>query len=468
MIGSALRIEESLRRLSSLRDEISEWSQHRRRRDPRGQFSTQLSSLETTLVSALERLELIAAELAPESVAATYEVCRDFDNQLLTVRRLWRWFADKFDQRDNPRYERVLSAADEVVWSVYAGVMRAAHGGRVPASAPLPYLDELSAPEAVPRDELPPELRPGGYDEALRLMLARLPIPVVGLPADIRDEPWELALLGHEVGHHLQYDLLPDRALVDAVGKVVAAAAGDETSGAEWRWWSRELFADLVGLVTVGSASLVVLLPLELGTERHMLDRERDRYPAPAVRLAVIGAMAGELGLAIGDELDTSMGTVGPVWSSRVGDLGQAARAAVSADLARVPKVATALVTHQVTGRRTMAQLSAFSARDFIPGGAVSARARQLAAGQGVAEQGLPVVRNLVSAGVVAWQRVSAMPDTQKQTEALRALGSTLIDRIVGSAEVGTRGTSGAAGVNVVEASVGTDLARLLAQGFAR
>jgi hypothetical protein len=459
--AATVRVEESQRRLMWLRDEISEWTECRRQRDPREQFATQLSSLQATLVGALGRLSTLAEGFAPTSMPQAYELCRDFDDQLLVVRRLWRWFADKFDQRDNPRWTKTLAAADEVAWSIYAGIMRAAHGGRVPTPAPLPYLDGLAAPEAVPRDQPPPDLRPGGYDEAMQLLLARLPVPVVGLPVSAREAPWELALLGHEVGHHLQYDLMPHRQLVESVGETVATAAGGGPTGDEWRWWSRELFADLVGLVTLGPSSLAVLLPLELGTERYMLDRERDRYPAPAVRVALILAMAAELGLAVGDDL---LGTDPEAWVlPRADDPYAMAGTPVRADLDRVPGVATALVTYQLAGRGPLKRLSAFSAGDFRPEGAVGMRARQLAAGQGAVERGLPVVRSLVSAGVVAWRRVSGRPDLMKRAERLQSLGETLVDRIVAGAEEGTR-----AARDIFEVSVEADLAEVLTRELSR
>ena len=459
-----------MRRLNAQRDEVCEWSQHWHERDLRGQFRTQLDSLGSTLVGALERLSLDAAKLAPRSDAVAHEICRDFDRELLTVRRLWRWFADKFDQRENRRHERILSAADEVVWSVYAGVMRAANGGRVPSPAPLAYLDDLSTPEAVPRDDPPPDLRADSYDEGLQLMLSRLPIPVVGLPTGTRDEPWALALLGHEVGHHLQYDLRPDRALVESVGVAVASAAGGGASEDNWRSWSREIFADLVGLVTLGPASLVVLLPLELGTETYMLDRERGRYPAPAVRLALIRAMACELKLAFNDQVDLAVGDPVDVPAETPeapapGGYRASIRAAVDADLALVPGIARTLIGCPVAGQRTLAQLSVFSARDFAPGGPVSVCARQLRTGQGVIQPGLPRIRALVSAGVMAWQQVSASGDPGQRTEALRVLGDTLTGRIIASAEQDVR-AAGEPGGGAV--AVDAELARILARRFTR
>ena len=82
MVAPALRIEESVRGLDAQRDEVCEWTSHWRERDQRKQFYTQLTSLESTLTGALERLKIDAGKLAPRSVAEAHEVCRDFDREL--------------------------------------------------------------------------------------------------------------------------------------------------------------------------------------------------------------------------------------------------------------------------------------------------------------------------------------------------------------------------------------------------
>lgn len=450
MLTPALRVEASLHRLGCLRAEIFDWTQRRQKLDKRKQFVTQLASLQATLDSALERLAAKASGFAPRSAAEAYDLCREFDNRLLIVRRLWRWFADKFDQRDVTQLAKTLSAADEVVWSIHAGIMRAVHDGEVPAPAPLPYLDEVGAPEAIPRDTPPHDLRLTDYDEALALILARLPIPVIGLGADIREAPWELALLGHEVGHHLQYDLLPDQQLVESVGRAVATAAGGGEAGAQWRWWSRELFADLSGLITIGPSSLTALLPLEYGAERHMFDRERGRYPAPVVRLAVIAAMAGKLGL---DVADAMRGTD----AVRLG-----ASALIRADLDQAQDVAAALVDCRVIGDDTLATLSGFSAREFAPEGAIWGRAEQLMRNDGVVETGIRATRRLASAGVVAWQQLITIADRTERDRRLAMLSAALVDSIIDSAEETTR----AVDTNISEVSVGAEVAGILTRGL--
>lgn len=459
MVAPALRVEASLHRLGCLRAEIFDWTQRRRKLDKRKQYVTQLASLQATLDTALARLCAKASGFAPGSMAESYDLCREFDERLLIVRRLWRWFADKFDQRDVVQLAKTLSAADEVVWSIHAGIMRAVHDGEVPAPAPLPYLDGVGAPEAIPRESPPQDLRLTDYDEALQLILSRLPIPVIALGADTADAPWELALLGHEVGHHLQYDLLPDWQLVDSVGQAVAAAVGGGERGKEWRWWSRELFADLSGLITMGPSSLTALLPLEYGAERHMVNRDRGRYPAPVVRLRAIAAMARELGLDVTDALSGTGLNSEPGLDDAVPPM---ASASICADLDEVPKVAAALVDCKISGDDTLATVSGFSPRVFAPQGAVWSLAEQLMRNDRIVDPGIRVARDLASAGVVAWQQLVTIADRTDRDRRLATLGAVLVDSIIDSAEEATRAVE----THISEVSVGAGIADILTRGL--
>jgi hypothetical protein len=252
------------------------------------------------------------------------------------------------------------------------------------------------------------------------------------------------------VGHHLQYDLLPDRQLVESVGEAVATAVGGGEAGAQWRWWSRELFADMSGLITIGPSSLTALLPLEYGAERHMFDRNRGRYPAPLVRLEVIAAMAGKLGL---DVADAMRGT---------GEVRSGASALIRADLDQAPDVAAALVDCRVIGNDTLATLSGFSAREFAPEGAIWGRAEQLMRNDGVVETGIRAARRLASAGVVAWQQLIAIADGTERDRRLAMLSAALVDSIIDSAEETTR----AVDTNISEVSVGAEVAGILTRGL--
>jgi len=430
-----LRIEQTAAGIDRLRRELCDWARHRLARDVAGQYRTQLTSVRDTFSAALRRIGVVCDQVA---VGEAFERCRAVDRQVALVRRLWRWYADKFDQRDDPASARLLAAADEVVWSVHAQVYRSAQIAPLPP-APLPFLDAVTAPEAIVRDDPPPRLRPDSFDDHLKLLLSRLPVPAVALSEAARAEPWTLVLLGHEVGHHLMYDLQPRFGLVAAVRSRVAAAA--TVGGERWGRWSGELFADLAGLVTMGPAVLAALLPYELGADAWLLGDRRDSYPPPAVRIAMLAALGSRLGLDCRREL---AGHDPASWAAgRDDDTYPAERAGVRADLAQIAGVADVLADTFVTPdgaepKATLADLAMFRAAEFGRYGRVEARADQLLADDGSADQGLTAVRELASAAMVAWLRLSrsAAPDRRKQAS---ALAGVVVDRLTAAREPGVR-----------------------------
>jgi hypothetical protein len=438
-----LGIERTLAGIERLRDELGGWARHRRGRDPAGQYRTQLTSIQNNFGAALEQIATLCARVP---TCEAFDRCRAVDRQVALVRRLWRWYADKFDQRDDPASARLLAAADEVVWSVHAQVYRSREVA-TPPPAPLPYLDAVTAPEAVLRDDPPPRLRPDSFDDHLKLLLSRLPVPAVALPDAARAEPWTLVLLGHEVGHHLLYDLQPRFGLVAEVRNRVTAAATARPE--RWGRWSGELFADLTGLVTMGPAALAALLPYELGTDAWLLGDRRDSYPPPAVRIAMLVALGSRLGLDCGREL---AGHDPAAWAvARDDDPCSAERAGVRADLNQVADVAGALaatvVTEGAEPEATLGDLAMFEAREYGRYGRVEALAGQLLAGDGAADRGLTAVRELASAAMVAWLQLpaTAAPDRGKRAS---ALAGTVVDRLTSAREPGTRaaGPADAAG----------------------
>ena len=445
-------MEQTRAGIDRLRADVAVWAKARAAKDSTRQYHTQLASIQRTFGRAMDRIRTLSEDLAGQPDGDAFEGCRAVDRQVSLVRRLWRWYADKFDQRDDPRYTRVLLAADEVVWAVHAEVYRRAGFEQLPP-APLPYLDAVEAPEAVLRDEPPAQLAPDSFDDHLKALLSRLPVPVVALPEAARAQPWTLVLLGHEVGHHLQYDLRPRFGLVASTGQEVARAGGPN---GRWRSWGRELFADLAGLVTMGAPALAALLPYELGSDQWMVADERDSYPPPAVRIALLLAVAERLGLNWREQLagwnPSSWEPAGLV-AARDGDPYPAERAAARADLTRVPAVADVLVKAPVVGASTLAELAGFDAAEFGPGGRVPARVPHLLSDGGPAEQGLVTVRELASAGMLAWQRIwlasgpgaaggGGVAGGAGEGEPVRAaarLAATLIDRLIDSREPGPR-----------------------------
>jgi len=404
----------------------------RRDRDAQGQHRTQLASIESNLCAAAARLSDLAGGDRQQTTLEAYDFYRQIDRQTTLIRRIWRWFADKYDQRDDSSRGAVLKAADEVIWAVHAEVHRAA-GTDPPPPSPLPYLEEVDAPEAVPRDEPAGDLRPDDFDDVLRSVLARLPVPVVGLPPPGPAGPAALVLLGHEVGHHLLYDLGPDRRLLAELGEAVQQAAGAREP-ARWRAWSQETFADLVGLTAHGTPLITSLLRYELGAEDHLLDRGRGRYPAPAVRLTLLAEMSRRLGLPVHPALVESDRQR---WVDPQDDGRDTRRAAVRDDLAQVPAIVAALLDFRPDGRDTLPELLAFDVRAHAHDGRIATRAKQLLGGVVFEDVGLAEVREVVSAGALAWETLLDRPDISHCDHA--ATTEKVCSRLVAAREPGTR-----------------------------
>lgn len=256
------------------------------------------------------------------------------------VRRLWTYFQSKFDQRYDEKLKGLLKAADDVVWSCYAQPFRVASGEERPPH-PLPFIAPVYSPYAIPRDEPPQDLRSDVDADFLAKMLRAMPIPVVGIPSQAIEEPWRLAFLAHEVGHHVQFDFRKG-ALIDSFGKPLLDAGGQR-----WLGWNKELFADVFSLMMIGQWALWALAELVWTDTTGMLDDTNPRYPCPLVRLMFMATVADKInlkgsaalrGLQSADLLDH-----GPVVIKN-----RDARDSAKEDLYQLDKLATAVADAEV------------------------------------------------------------------------------------------------------------------------
>lgn len=433
------RIAQSAAELERLDREISGWVRLRRDRDRLQQYATSLATLERTLLGAVGALRAEVLGISPEGpLGAVHAGCKRLDRQAALVRQVWSWFRANFDQRDDETLAGLLAAADEVVWSCYQEAVESAElrgirtGGRWPA--PLPYLDPSGVVEAVVRGQPPRGLAPGTAHPALQTFLASLPVPVISLPAGCLDAPWWLALIGHEVGHHLQHDL----GLVREIGEAVErAAADDPDAAARWRLWSQEVFADACAVASMGTAAVTAILQVELDTEPKLLPR-RGRYPPAVVRLALLAEFASQLGLdgtSVLDGLDPAA-LVAP----RVGDPLARIRADARADLTQVSKVAAAVLTAPLGGAGPLARLFRFNPADHRPGGRVTAWAEAMVRGSARPEQTLRAARDQVAGAVLAWRRIVETPTDDREREtALAVLRRGLSALVAASRKPGVR-----------------------------
>ena len=307
LLKNAERITQSKREIDRLLQEIEIWLAKRKKADEElQQYHTQLETLGTMLkqASVLLRQQVDALPVDLSS-GLLYSACRTQDLRAIWLRAVWNYYRTRFDQRDDPELGRMLTAADEVVWSCYAEAFKNAASARPEiqrGSAPLPYVESRFSPEAIPRDDPPPDLESQIDASFLGDFLKKLPIPLVILPPYCVDAPWWLIYLAHEVGHHVQFDLFPDRGAVTCFRELIVKALSPDPSRpldvkttTRWGNWAQEIFADAFSIAAVGGWATWAMAELETQGETAMVT-PKVRYPAPVVRLALMARMAAELG----------------------------------------------------------------------------------------------------------------------------------------------------------------------------
>jgi hypothetical protein len=452
-----VRVEETRREVDVLNTELTNWLRRRRKSDQLHQYETQLNALEAALTGPLKAVRdaLDATADLPTS-GEVYAACRVHERRMVLVRRVWNYFRAKFDQRDDAQLGPVLAAADEVIWSCYAEpfaraaeALRDSSGGPIRGSAPLPYVESVYAPEAIPRDRPPADLRPDRTDNLVYEFFKVLPIPVVALPAACVDAPWWLAYLGHEVGHHLQYDLVAEQQLVIGFADVLegaltaAAAPGqvDSNDVGRWRSWAVELFADACSVCSVGAAAVRAMLELEMDTPASMLRAARPGYPAPVVRLAFLADVAHQLGL----DGHAALGQLDPAALVKHGaeddDTLRRLRSAAAHDLDLVPAVVAAVLAFEVVGGLRLPDLYEWSSAEFRSGGTVADWTQTLQGPEApYPERSIRGARLMISSGLDAWHSVSSRPAEPAERESAQiALARALVPVVARSREEGTR-----------------------------
>ncbi len=421
-----VRIQETERSIDLLRLSLNEWLDRRKKKDSLNQYKTLLATLRLQLNALIDSVRAAFHEIHPSAGrGAVYAACRLQEKRLLWIERLWTYFRDKFDQRDNPSYRDVLAAADEVVWSCYAEPFRvaaASHG-----AAPLPWIAAEYSPKAIARKNVPQDLRSevdGGF---LKEMLRELPAPTVSLPPQCAREPWWLIYLAHEIGHHVQFDLLPDERLVDDFRELLKSSIANQDAADIWQYRGEEVFADAFSLYMAGPWALWALTELEWTTEAAMLDDGNVQYPAPAARLLLMNEVLHRMNFT-GDE--------------PLRGLPDAAVGSDAEQAAILTAVADAITCKPVAGAHTLGSLCAWNPDDYqgISPAVTEWKETFLRNGGRAPDESLRSARIALAGGVAAWAEASLETDRGKRTVIKEELASRLLKALRESHEPVERG----------------------------
>jgi hypothetical protein len=417
-----VRIQETEHSIDVLEMSLTSWLDRQDKKDIRKQYKTLLCTLRTQLRALITEVRVSFKNIYPSaSRGAVYSACRLHDKRLLWIERLWTYFREKLDQRDNPLYRDVLAAADEVVWSCYAEPFRST--GRTHGSAPLPWLAGEYSPKAIARKDVPQNLRSDVDSEFLGKMLQELPVPIVSLPPQCVREPWWLIYLAHEIGHHVQFDLLPEEELVDDFRNLIKSAIPDGDAGERWRYRGEEIFADVYSLYMTGPWALWALTELEWTTDAAMINDQDVRYPAPTLRLLLMSNILDRMKLNGATALR--------------GFPEAGALACHSEHSAIVGSIAEAVVTNPVASGKTLEQICAWRLTDHQGNQSPVTEWKEtfLRTGGKAPDETLSAARIALAGGVAAWAEASLETDRGKRTKIKDELAPKLLKALRDSHE---------------------------------
>ncbi len=457
------RRDQSHNELNSLHQDVQDWLKYRRARDSREGFSqhtTHLIAVEKLIAGAILAFQSDIASCDPAlETGEFYRRCHRVDQYCIWLRRVWLFFKTKFDQRDDPQLKAVLQAADEIAWSCYHPLFETYkfNGGTLKEGPPpLTFIEPFYAFEAFPAQMgTPASLQDRWLDrDFLNTYLKNLPIPLVRLPPTCVLAPWWLVLIGHEVGHHAQYDLQLVNWFSEQVKLAIHAHGGSAEEVTSWgEYRARELFADIFSVVAMGPWALAGLADLERHpTERMLQSSPRTAYPSPAIRLQLLARTAERLHL---DWLN-------PFQSYDLDlDALLASNASASRDLSFLATLIDLELGPLPTLSLKLEDLFSFQASNFAPNKAIARwQAYLLAQTPSRPATTMHTARLIACASLQAWFEVSLLEDPASRHAQAAALAKKTVDTLIANREVDTRSAQQIEPIG----DLGGELARFLRQ----
>jgi hypothetical protein len=289
-----IRRERTQQEYIHLKKQVDNWLEKRRMKDREGEYrgrqATRLDIIEGVLNSAIDVLRegIAGIDVAEDrDTGIVYQECREYDEALVWLERIWEFFREKYTQRDGETKAAILlEAADEVVWSCYHPVfeiLKTCTGKQ--KAAPLAYLATEYSPAAWQSDkEIPAGLKVGAEVPGLENFIRTLPLGVVRLPPWCINQPWWLIFIAHEVGHHILYDLGKAKVIAEEASRGAEKNQLPEDLIQYWKFWSEEIFADAYSVLMFGEYAIWGLWEIVRASKQAMLQRSI-RYPAADVRL---------------------------------------------------------------------------------------------------------------------------------------------------------------------------------------
>lgn len=309
-----------------------------------------------------------------------------------SIEHIRQFYWEIFGQRQT-RIAPQLLAADRIALDsyqyVYGGLGRARS---IPSPAPLSYMESGTGPATFRRGV------------AMRKLLSLPnPFPLVKLPYSRLVTPWTLGAIPHEIGHNLQSDLGLWLVVPKLINARLAAAGIPAADRGIWVRWTKETFADLIGILLIGPAFVESTMDVVgKAADTTGAFNPHGVHPTPFLRVRIGTHLLDKMGFT------REARRIDSVWSRLYpSSVGDAIPASFRKNFQRaLPVVVDAIVGTPFTqlGGKTLRQVICFRAQDQEV--AIEAATR-LAAGR---DPGIVPERFLINAARIAFDRGLAAP----------------------------------------------------------
>jgi hypothetical protein len=125
------------------------------------------------------------------------------------------------------------------------------------------------------------------------------PFPLIKLPYSRLVSPWSLGAIPHEVGHNLQADLGLWLTIPRLLNRRLSAAGLPKNVRTVWVRWTKETFADFIGVLLIGPAFVYSLMDV-VGKSPAATGgfNPRGVHPTPYLRVTMSTALLRRLAFA--------------------------------------------------------------------------------------------------------------------------------------------------------------------------
>jgi hypothetical protein len=208
--------------------------------------------------------------------------------------KIWNFYYEIFSQRQAFFADKLL-AADRIAKDYYQAVyLNPGLVRRIPYPPALAYINTGFGAATFRRGVKLTALgrRPN-------------PFPLVVMPPTRLSEPWTLGAIPHEVGHNIHSDLGLWTKIRRQVGQDLIRAGFSQGTAATFSRWSKEIVADLIGVLLIGPSYVRSLMDV-VGNDwlRTSFFTTGAVHPTPLVRVPLNAVLVARLGFtAEGDAL---------------------------------------------------------------------------------------------------------------------------------------------------------------------